>query len=132
MIAVFDTNVLVAAVITEGVCARILRRARDREFELAVCRFILAELEAVLTRKFSASKREVSETIALVREAATFVVERVEAVRGVCRDPDDDNILACALAAKSNYLVTGDDDLLIVRRFHGTQIIPPRAFEILF
>lgn len=132
MIAVFDTNVLVAAVITEGICARILRRAREREFELAICPFILAELEAVLTRKFSASKREVSETIALVREAATFVVERVEAVRGVCRDPDDDNILACAFAAKSDYLVTGDDDLLIVRRFHSTQIIAPRAFEILF
>lgn len=132
MIAVFDTNVLVAAVITEGICARILRRAREREFELAVCPFILAELEAVLTRKFSASKREVSETIALVREAATLSVEHVEEVRGVCRDRDDDNILACALAAKSDYLVTGDDDLLIVRRFHGTQIIPPRAFEILF
>lgn len=132
MIAVLDTNVLVAAVITEGICARILRRAKEREFELAVCPFILAELEAVLTRKFSASKREVSETIALVREAATFIVERVEAVRGVCRDPDDDNILACALAARSDYLVTGDDDLLIVRRFHSTQIIPPRAFEILF
>jgi len=132
MIAVLDTNVLVAAVITEGICARILRRAKNSEFELAVCPFILTEMETVLTRKFSASKREVSETVALVREAATFIVERVEAVQGICRDPDDDNILACALAAKSEYLVTGDDDLLIVRRFHSTQIIPPRAFELLF
>lgn len=132
MIAVLDTHVLVAAVITEGICARILRRAREREFELAVCPFILAELEAVLTRKFSASKREVSETIALVREAATLIVEHVSEVRGVCRDRDGDNILACALAARSDYLGTGDDDLLVVRRFHNTQIIPPRAFEILF
>ena len=123
---------LVAAVITEGICARILRRARKREFELVVCPFILAELEAVLTGNFSASKREVSETIALVREAATLIVEHVEEVQGVCRDRDDDNILACALAAKSDYLVTGDDDLLVVRRFHRARIVTPRAFELLF
>lgn len=42
---------------------------------------------------------------------------------------DDDNVLACALAAKAAYLVTGDADLLALKNFRGVKIISPRDFE---
>ena len=53
-------------------------------------------------------------------------------VSNICRDADDDNVLACALAAKADYLVTGDSDLLIIGIFRGIKIITPREFELLF
>jgi predicted nucleic acid-binding protein len=53
-------------------------------------------------------------------------------VSGICRDPDDDQILSCALSAKADYLVTGDMDLLDLKEFRGTRILTPGAFELLF
>jgi len=55
---VFDTNVLVSAFITEGVCSKLLGRARRGQFQLIPCPFILKELEAVLLKKLSATKGE--------------------------------------------------------------------------
>jgi uncharacterized protein len=53
-------------------------------------------------------------------------------VSGVCRDPDDDPILSCALSAEADYLVTGDLDLLELKEFHGIRILAPAAFELHF
>ena len=50
----------------------------------------------------------------------------------VCRDRADDAILACALAARAGFLVTGDDDLLELRSFERIRIVRPRDFEALF
>jgi len=50
----------------------------------------------------------------------------------ICRDPEDDAILACALEAEVDYLVTGDADLLELKTFKGLRIITPRDFELLF
>jgi predicted nucleic acid-binding protein len=60
------------------------------------------------------------------------MVDPVEAVRGICRDPDDDAILGCALAGEADYFVTGDADLLALKSFKETQILSPRNFELLF
>ena len=49
----------------------------------------------------------------------------------MCRDPEDDNILACALA-EADYLVTGDADLPALHEFKGTSIVTPKDFELLF
>ena len=50
----------------------------------------------------------------------------------VCRDRADDAILACALAARAKFLVTGHDDLLELRRVQRIRIVRPRDFEALF
>lgn len=132
MKAVFDTNVLVAALITEGLCGRLLIRGRKRQFELILCPHILKEFQKILTSKFSLSRSETGEALALVSEAATSIVHPVERVSGICRDPSDDKVLACALAAKSDYLVSGDADLLELKTFRGIKIVKPKEFEMLF
>ena len=68
----------------------------------------------------------------IVSEAIHSVVRPSEPVQSICRDPDDDAILACALEAKADYLVTGDVDLLELRAFKGMRIVTPRDFELLF
>ena len=132
MKAVFDTNVLVAAFVTEGICSKLLLRGRKRQFHLIACPFILHEFENVLTKKFAATKKEAQEALKLVAEAVQTVVQPVGEVKGVCRDPSDDAILACGLAAGADYLVSGDADLLELRDFKGMRILTPRDFELLF
>jgi len=131
MKAVFDTNVLVAAFVTEGVCAKLLGRARRRQLNLVISPFILKEFENVLLKKFSASKEQIRTTAKLISEAAQIVSD-ASMVSGICRDPDDDQILSCALSAGAEYLVTGDFDLLELKEFHGIRILTPGAFELLF
>jgi putative PIN family toxin of toxin-antitoxin system len=130
--AVFDTNVLLAAFLTEGVCAKLLTRARKQQFNLTTCPFILHEFERILIRKFSATKQEKENALALITEAAQDIVQPSEIPIGACRDKDDDNVLACALEADADYLVTGDKDLLHLKVFRGIRIITPRDFELLF
>lgn len=132
MIAVFDTNVLISALLTEGICSKLLGRARRGQFSLAVCPFILEETERVLLEKFFISKREILEARQIIREAVSVYVEHVEKVSSICRDKDDNKVLACAQSSKADYLVTGDDDLIALKQFYKVKIVSPRDFENLF
>ena len=131
MKAVFDTNVLVAAFVTEGVCAKLLGRARGKQLNLVIYPFILKEFENVLLKKFSASKEQIRKASNLISEAAQ-TAHHSSVVSGICRDPDDDQILSCAVSAGVDYLVTGDKDLLELKEFQGIRILTPAAFELLF
>jgi len=130
--AVFDTNVLVAAFVAEGICSKLLTRGRKRQFHLIVCPIILQEFERVLIKKFSATRNETRSALRIVSEAVHSVVHPSQPVQSVCRDPDDDAILACVLEARADYLVTGDEDLLELKGFKGIRIVTPRDFELLF
>lgn len=132
MRALFDTNVLLAAFLTDGVCTKLLTRARKRHFDLITCPFILLEFERILIKKFAATKAEKENALVLIAEAARESVQPSEPPSGVCRDKDDDNVLACALEGKVDYLVTGDKDLLHLKMFREIHIITPRDFEMLF
>lgn len=132
MIAVFDTNVLVAALTTEGLCFRLLRRARARDISLALCPCIINELIRILSKKFGLSNREVSSAVELVKETTTHFTKSGSLDTTVSRDPDDDYILACAIAARAEYIVTGDADLLVIKKYKNIKIVSPRDFETLF
>ena len=109
-----------------------LIRGRKRQFELILGPHILKEFQKILTSKFSLSRSETGEALALVSEAATSIVHPVERVSGICRDPSDDKVLTCAVAAKSDYLVSGDADLLELKTFRGIKIVKPKKFEMFF
>jgi len=132
MIVVFDTNVLIAAIITEGICSKLLHRARAGEFSLVSCPFIMKEIRLILSRKFRLADAEIVAALEPVNEAISKYITHNLEITGVCRDPDDDNIIACAAAAEAGYLVTGDADLLELKRYQGVRIITPRNFEALF
>ena len=132
MIAVFDTNVLIAAIITEGLCSKLLHRARTGEFSLISCQFIVKELRRILSQKFRLAHGESAEAMEPIIEAISQVIDHSVRITDICRDPDDDNVIACAVAAKADYLVTGDSDLLEIRKYRGIKIITPRDFESLF
>ncbi len=132
MKAVFDTNVLIAAFLTEGICGKLMIRARRRDFDLILCDGILKEFRRILKKKFAASIHETSEALIILSEAALKIIRRADAITPVCRDSDDDLILACAKDVFADYIVTGDEDLLVLKNYEGIEIVKPREFEKLF
>ena len=131
MRVVFDTNVLVAAFLTEGLCSVLLTRARRKEFELFVCPVILEEFERILLHKIKAPRELVREALEILLEASE-TVHPTEEIQRICRDRDDDKILACALSAEADYLVSGDRDLLEIGSFEELKIVSPREVEAFF
>ncbi len=134
MKAVFDTNVLVAAFATEGLCSKLLHRANRKTFGLFLSPFISREFAKILEKKLALSPGEIEEANGLLAEVAVLIdpEEKSITVLGVCRDEDDNQILACALSCEADYIVTGDQDLLALKTFRKIRIVSPREFELLF
>ena len=132
MKAVFDTNVLVAAFLTEGLCSDLLLRARKQTFDLVLCDDIIREFEGILKKKFKLSSNDLYEITSIVSEAASEILDHLSPVPRICRDPNDDMIIACAIDAAADYIVTGDEDLLILKRYKDIIILNPRNFAAIF
>jgi len=129
---VFDTNVYIAAFVADGICARLVRRARKRECELLLCHIIIHEFSSKLKAKFRCTTKEIEQACSLISEAATAVLDEGVLSAPVCRDQKDDPILACVQTAAAEYLVTGDKDLLVLKQHGRCTIVSPRDFELLF
>jgi predicted nucleic acid-binding protein len=67
---VFDTNIYIAAFVADGICARLVRRARKREFELLLCQIIIHEFSSKLKVKFRCTSKEIEQACSLISEAA--------------------------------------------------------------
>jgi uncharacterized protein len=130
--AVFDTNILIAAFLTEGICAKLMVRAHRRDFDLILCDGILQEFKRVLKKKFATSPHETSEVLTILSEATQEILGKTDSITPICNDSDDDLILACAKDAVADYIVTGDEDLLVLKNYEGIRIVNPREFEKLF
>ena len=122
---VLDTNVFVAAVVADGLC-RDLVRMRVRPHTIITSEPLLEELQTILRVKFKANPGKLP-LLAALREQAEMVAPARLGER-VCRDKGDDVVLATAVAGKADIIVTGDDDLLVLKKFRGIRILSPRKF----
>lgn len=121
-----DTNVLVAAFATRGLCADVVRTVLA-EHELVIGEVILDELRGVLKRKFRLSQEQVSSALAVLSDFD--LVPRPDSPFPLkIRDPADRWVLATAVNGRAEVLVTGDADLLAVRELAPLPIMEPRSF----
>jgi putative PIN family toxin of toxin-antitoxin system len=126
--AILDTNVVISGIFWKGVPFEILKAWQRQRFRLAMSPPILDEYRRVLEEM---TKKRPSAVLSPILELIEFhseMVEPVRFVRTVCRDPDDDKFLEAAVAAKADYVVSGDADLLSLRNHQGIQIIRPAQF----
>jgi putative PIN family toxin of toxin-antitoxin system len=123
---VLDTNVLVAAFIAHGSCSELLEYCIVHH-EVILSPFILEELRDVLTRKFGFKDAEGRSVIRLL-QTRTGTVMPAPLPSPICRDPADDQIIAAARTARCAAIVTGDKDLLALRRVGGIRIVAPADF----
>lgn len=120
-----DTNVLVSAFASRGLCADVLRHVLS-EHSLLVGEIVLKELTDVLRRRLWVPARTVAEIERFLREQEVVPVPR-EIPGTAVRDPDDLKVLASAVAAGADVLVTGDHDLLDVASQAPVRILDPRG-----
>ncbi len=125
---VLDTNVLIAAFIARGVCHQLLEHC-IRNHDLVTSQFILDEIREKLVEKFKYTSETADEVVRLLRSQME-VVSRAPLDTPVCRDADDDNVLATAVAGNSECLVTGDKDLLVLKQYHGIDLLSPGEFQV--
>jgi putative PIN family toxin of toxin-antitoxin system len=123
---VLDTNVLIAAFATRGLCQSVFELCLDRH-RIAISEHLMQELKRGLSGKVKLPADLVVQIDAYVRSVGDLV-EPTPLPAPVCRDRDDDEVLALALSAEASMLVTGDRDLLDLREHRGIEVVSPRMF----
>jgi len=123
---VVDTNVLIAALISQGMCADLVEHCALNH-SLVTSEFILSEMRGHLIGKFKFTTEEADESVTLLRSQMEVVIPTT-LEKLVCRDPDDDQILGTAVAGRAECIVTGDKDLLVLKQYVGVQIVSPSEF----
>jgi putative PIN family toxin of toxin-antitoxin system len=132
MRVVLDTNIVVSGLLWHGPSRRILDLAREQRLQLFTSAELVNELRDVLGRpKFATrlSRANVSvETLALGYSALVEVVEAPVVEPVVLEDPDDDAVIACAVASKARYIVSGDHHLLDLEQVRDYTVLNARKF----
>lgn len=133
MIVVLDANTLVPMALAPatGVLAGILAAWRRGLFIVVISDYLLAEVQRTLGNRYFSrrlSSRDVQTYLAFIRAAAQLRPITVT-VAGVATHPEDDLVLATALSAKAEYLVTGDIRFRNrVPRYQGVRLVSPAEF----
>lgn len=124
---VLDTNVAISAILWQGTPSRLIAHAIEREIDLFASTVLLDELAEVLARRKLA--RAVAKTGSTADQLfrdyrrLTRRVRPASLTRQIARDADDDAVLACALAARADLVVSGDTHLLELGRFRDIPIV---------
>lgn len=127
MRAVIDTNVLLSGLLWGGAPHALIEHVRAGTLAMVSSPILLAELDEVIGRaKFdeilARSNTPHERSVAEMRQLAEVIVPP-PLPEPVCRDADDDHVLACALAAQADLIVSGDADLLDLREYQGIRIV---------
>jgi uncharacterized protein len=123
---VFDTNTRISSLIFKGTPLEATGKARPPAFQQVISRPLLDEFRGALARKFRYTNTSIDAVIETLLKDC-LVVSTVQNITA-SRDPDDDRVLECAVAAEANLIVSGDKDLLVLGSFHGISILTVRQF----
>ncbi|MBP7739074.1 MAG: putative toxin-antitoxin system toxin component, PIN family [Spirochaetes bacterium] len=123
---VFDTNVILSALITQGLSSRVLNICIDKH-QLFISPWIINEVLSKLDVKMHVSKPETERVSLFLDNIFNKIIPQGD-LPGLCRDKDDNNILLLAQYVKANIIITGDNDLLSLKEYLKIKIISPRQF----
>lgn len=126
MKVVLDSNVLVAAFATQGLCHLVCETV-SAQHELLLSPIILNEVEKALQGKLKVPKAQVEEIIRTLKEHSTLIKDHA-APNIECRDSDDLFVVGVALLGEASTIVTGDADLLVLKQVENVSIVSPRQF----
>jgi putative PIN family toxin of toxin-antitoxin system len=129
---VLDTNIVASCLLWDGTPARIIDAAQEGAIEIYTSRILLAELTSILKREKFAKAIAASglgiEGLVLGYAELALLVEPLQIPPTIIADPDDDHVLACALSAQADLIVSGDKHLLNFGIFQSIEIITAAQF----
>ena len=124
---VADTNTVVSGLLWHGPPRQVLDAARAGTLQLYTTAVLLAELDEVLQRPKFAQRLTLAgvttHTLVLGYAALARLIEPAVIVPVVEEDPDDDAVLACAVAAQAEAIVSGDSHLLDLKEYEKIPVV---------
>ena len=123
---VIDSNVIIAAFATHGLCSEVLELCLA-EHDIFLCDVIIYEVRKALINKLKIPHRIVKDIIDFINEQSNKV-KPSELPKNVCRNPKDLVILSIAETSGADIILTGDKDLLVLRKYKRTRIVAPAEF----
>jgi putative PIN family toxin of toxin-antitoxin system len=126
MRVILDTNVILVAFAGRGLANALFELCLEKH-EIIISEHILSEVQRNLQKKLKMPKEKILVITEYLKEFCTFSNYK-KLDKEACRDIDDVKILGLAEVAKPDYIITGDNDLLVLEKFHSVPIITPREF----
>lgn len=129
---VLDTNALISGLLWEGNEATIIEKAEKKEIQPFISPKILKELEGVLkrekfTKRLKDKENTVEKAVAKIALIATLIEPNIN-ISEIKEDPDDNRVLECAVSADVDFIISGDNHLLSLKRYSGIAIITASEF----
>jgi len=131
---VLDSTVLASAFLTKaGVSAESLHKAKDGGFDMCLAEEILEEVQRALLQYQKIRKRYHYTDQAVIQfvqnlRIVAHLITGLPSIEVVNSDPNDNMVVACALKARANYIVTRDNDLLSLKNYEDIKIVTPENF----
>jgi len=126
---VLDTNVLISALLFRGGLSKIVGLWQKGKIIPVISKETFSELVTVLEYpKFSLTQEETDSIIKCEILPYFEIVEVVKDVEGICRDPEDDKFISCAISGSADYIVSGDKDLFDLKQHKSIKIIKASDF----
>lgn len=126
MRVVLDSNVIVAAFAARGLCSEVFEVCLAGH-SIVISEHILSEIKTNLTRKLRIPESLVKEIMGYLKDEAESFKPH-ELTDSPCRDKDDNIIIGTALSGNAEFIITGDANLLVLKRYKGINIVTPRKF----
>lgn len=129
MRAVIDTNTFISGLLGSRTCRKIFLFLKEKMFSLDISEVLFEELKFVIQRpklRPLINNEERKEIISFIKHQAIFIKPKEKV--NICRDTKDNKILECALEAKSDCIVSGDKDLLVLKSFRRIPVITSKEF----
>jgi len=131
MRVVLDTNIFFSSFYWAGNPRKVFNRITKGLDELFITDEILNEIASVMERKkYKVNKNEINEYIKIIESYSIKIISKN--IPEVSRDIDDNKILQCAVDGNCDFIITGDEDLLVLREYNNIKIIKPREYLELF
>lgn len=124
---VVDTNVMISGIFFGGFPRQVVEAVVDSKIVACANQEILDEYVRVVEEMIARKQGTLRD------DALTILMSKLDLVQPeshveVCRDPDDDKFIACALDARALYIVSGDQDLLVIGEYNGIRVITAAEF----
>ncbi|MCL1948033.1 MAG: putative toxin-antitoxin system toxin component, PIN family [Chitinivibrionia bacterium] len=126
---VLDANIFVSAFFWRGNPKEIIRRVSNGEDILFISNEIIAEVNSVFRkRKFKLTDEKVEYHIRDIKQMSTKIIVAERVTDSRCRDKTDDRYLECAVAARADYVISGDIHLRELKEYQGIRIVNPAEY----
>lgn len=124
---VVDTNVVISGIFFGGNPRKIVEAIVDSNIDAYATPEIIEEYMEIIESMVKRKQGRLNQSALYPLFSSLKIIEKTSEIK-VCRDPDDDKFIGCAMDSKALYIVSGDNDLLDIHEYEGIQIITAKEF----